>query len=82
MKRTQIYLDDEENRILAQEAKRTGQNKSQLIRRAIVACYLGHVSKETASHVLARSAGAWKDAPDGVAFVDRLRPGRLAREVR
>jgi predicted DNA-binding protein len=77
MKRTQIYLDDEQDRLLARRAKADGTTKSALIRQAIDR-YL--VSDEDEAFRLARFKAAAAAAfgiapylPDGATYVEEMR---------
>ncbi len=83
MRRTQIYLTDEQGRTLERRRKATGRTISELIRGAIDAAYSRRRSMSTAERVrVARAtAGAWKEFPEtGAEYVERVRgSGRLAR---
>ena len=83
MRRTQIYLTDEQGRLLESRSKATGTTISQLIRSAIDAVYARRRSLSRAERVrLARAAaGAWKTFPEtGEEYVERIRGARrLAR---
>lgn len=82
MQRTQIYLTPREAAALDAAARRTGQTRSHLIREAIETVYLGGSEPADRLDALDRSAGAWVDrTEDGEAFVERLRPGRLAGRI-
>ena len=82
MQRTQIYLTAREAAALDAAARRTGHTRSHLIREAIEAVYLGEVDATARLEALDRSAGSWADrTEDGEAYVERLRPGRLAGRV-
>lgn len=59
MKRTQIYLNDEEARALEREARATDGTKSRLIRDAIDRVYLGGPDASLL-RALEESAGAWR----------------------
>lgn len=73
VKRTQIYLDDEEVALLARTSARTGASRSELIRRAVRSQY-GTGSQEGRLAALRASAGAWRDrSATGAEFVDVLR---------
>ena len=79
VERTQIYLTKKEMVALARASRETGRTKSQLIRDAIEAQYLTPSSQKTLE-VLERTAGLWADRTEtGEAYVERMRPGRLAR---
>ena len=83
MRRTQIYLTDEQGLLLEGRSRATGQSISQLIREAIEGTYLRARATSRADRVrLARkAAGAWTTcAESGEAYVERIRAtGRLAR---
>jgi Arc/MetJ family transcription regulator len=73
VKRTQIYLDDEEVVLLERTSARTGASRSELIRRAVRSQY-GTGSPEGRLAALSASAGAWRDrSGTGAEFVDLLR---------
>jgi predicted DNA-binding protein len=79
MQRTQIYLSEQDQRLLEELARTSGRTKSQLIRDAIARAYLPQGGHERVLDALKRSAGAWKRRETGRAYVERLRRGRLAR---
>ena len=83
MRRTQIYLTDEQGRLLESRSKATGSTVSELIRTAVDTVYARRRTMSRAQRVrLARSAaGSWKgSAETGEAYVERIRgSGRLAR---
>ncbi len=83
MRRTQIYLTDEQGRLLESRRKATGTTVSELIRAAIDQVYVRRPTMSRADRVrLARkTAGSWKDFPEsGADYVERLRGSRrLAR---
>ncbi|HEY3218720.1 MAG TPA: ribbon-helix-helix protein, CopG family [Candidatus Limnocylindria bacterium] len=83
MRRTQIYLTDEQGRTLERRRKATGSSVSELIRAAIDAAYSRRRSMSKAERVrLARStAGSWSGfAETGAEYVERIRGSRrLAR---
>lgn len=73
MRRSQIYLDDEESDLLGRAAVRTGASRSELIRRAIRAQY-GEQTAQTRLAALRASAGAWRDrSTTGADYVDAAR---------
>jgi predicted DNA-binding protein len=78
VQRTQIYLDDQENRVLRRIAKSSGKTKSQLIREAIIRVYLVEPHADETLSALRDSAGAWRRRETGEKYVERLRKGRLA----
>ena len=83
MRRTQIYLRDDQGGLLERRARATGRTMSQLIRAAIDAAYSGrrHISRSERVRVARRTAGAWSDFSEtGAQYVERIRSGkRLAR---
>ncbi|PZS37558.1 MAG: antitoxin [Pseudonocardiales bacterium] len=71
--RTQIYLDDDEVALLAQETERTGASRSELIRRAVRGQY-GADTAERRLAALRASAGTWSDrSGTGGDYVEQLR---------
>lgn len=73
MRRTQIYLDDEETVLLGRAAARTGASRSELIRRAIRTLY-GAQTAETRLSGLRASAGVWRDrSGTGAEYVENIR---------
>ena len=83
MRRTQIYLTDEEAQVLAQRRRATGRTLSDLIRAAIDAAYLRRRAPDRRRIVATAraTAGAWASFPEtGKEYVERVRgSGRLAR---
>lgn len=82
VKRTQIYLSEEQGRYLTRRSKETGQTVSELIRAAIDDTYLKRpMDKAERLRIVRATAGAWKDFPyTGAEWADRIRGrGRLAR---
>ena len=82
MRRTQIYLSDEETQALERERRKTGASRSELIRGAIDDKFLNGRSLTTEERLglLERSRGAWKGRTEtGEQYVERIRSGRLAR---
>jgi hypothetical protein len=65
MKRTQIYLTEEEDQLLAREASRTGKSKAALIRQAIDLVFGNAQSRNRRDwkRALDLSFGAWRDVP-------------------
>lgn len=63
MKRTQIYLTEEEQLELNNLSKKKGTSKSALIREAVDE-YLAKYSEERRQEVIERVAGMWKDRDD------------------
>jgi predicted transcriptional regulator len=80
MQRTQIYLTKREAAALDRAARETGQTRSRLIRDAIEARYLTDADQDAVVAALEASAGIWADRTEtGEQYVERVRPGRLAR---
>jgi Arc/MetJ-type ribon-helix-helix transcriptional regulator len=81
MSRTQVYLGQEELKLLDRVAAETGASRSELIRRAIRTTF-GKTSQEARLEALRRSAGSWKRRHfDGAEYVDALR-GDLNERLR
>ena len=84
MRRTQIYLSEEQGRYLARRSKAAGTTVSELIRDALDRTYLDPKNRRTQTQrmeVVRSSAGAWKGRKEsGKQYVERLRgTRRLAR---
>jgi len=83
MRRTQIYLTDEQGQLLEARSRATGRTISELIRAAIEDVYTRRRTLGRAERVrlARRTAGSWKDFPEtGAEYVERLRGSRrLAR---
>jgi hypothetical protein len=83
MRRTQIYLTDEEAVALKRASEKSGASMSTLIRSAIDQTYVraeGLPSKEDALRIIAETAGAWKGRTEtGEEYVERIRPGLIRR---
>jgi Arc/MetJ-type ribon-helix-helix transcriptional regulator len=83
MTRTQIYLDEQERRLLEQESEKTGASQSELIRRAIRSTYHLELTREEKLQALQRSAGIWKDRQfTGAEYVDAIRGGDMNEGLR
>jgi hypothetical protein len=85
MRRTQIYLSDNQGSFLERRARATGRTMSQLIREAIDAAYSSrrHMSRTERVHIARRTAGAWTDFPEtGAQYVKRIRTGKRLTRVR
>ena len=82
MKRTQIYLDEDQDRRLANRARTAGTTKSTLIREAIET-YLAAPDEDdvlTEFHdALDRLAARPLRVPDGASYVEELRARDAAR---
>jgi hypothetical protein len=79
VKRTQIYLTDEQGRMLERRSETTGTTVSALIRAAIDQAYVRRPALSRANRVrlARRTAGSWKDFPEtGAEYVERLRGSR------
>lgn len=81
MKRTQIYLDEEQDARLAQEAQSAGRTKSDLIREAIDD-YLRTRRRplEHYKQAMRDAFGAAPYLPDGLTYVQELREVERTRE--
>ena len=82
--RTQIYLDEDQDRRLAERARETGQTKSALIRDAIDAYLAPADSRDSALAALrtavADAAGAASYLPPGSDYVDDVRAAEQERQ--
>jgi predicted transcriptional regulator len=83
MHRTQIYLDDEQERKLADRARQVGRTRSALIRDAVDA-YLSPASGDESALAGLRAAvnnasGAAPYLPRGVDYVEELRAAEQER---
>jgi predicted DNA-binding protein len=79
MRRTQIYLDDQQRRKLERVAKRTHRTLSDLIREAIDARYAATPKEDFLEALRSGAFGVWKERTDlGTtdAYVRRQRRGR------
>jgi len=83
MRRTQIYLSDEQHRALGRASRATGVTLSELVRRAVEERYVyRRRSKEDVLEALRASAGAWKGRKlTGEEYVERIRSGRRLAEL-
>jgi hypothetical protein len=83
MRRTQIYLTEEQGRMLAGRSRATGHTVSDLIRAAIDTVYSRsrQMSRADRVRLAHRTAGAWTDFKEtGADYVARIRGSRrLAR---
>ena len=85
MRRTQIYLSDEQGHLLERHARASGRTMSQLIRAAIDTVYSGgrHMGRSERVRVARRTAGAWSEfAETGAEYVERIRSGKRLARVR
>lgn len=84
MKRTQIYVDEEQDESIAKRAAAAGVTKSTLIREAIDA-YLkgspdGQLRLERFRAVVRDAAGSASHLPDGKSYVEALRSLDVSRQ--
>jgi predicted DNA-binding protein len=83
MRRTQIYLTEEQGRLLEGRSRATGRTISQLIREAIDAAYVRgrQLSRAEQLRLARKTAGAWAEFHEtGAEYVERIRGARrLAR---
>lgn len=84
VRRTQIYLNDEQDRALGERAEAYGRTKSALIRDALDA-YLAPAADDRAEiarlrAAVSEAAGAAPYLPSGADYVDRIRAADVARE--
>jgi Arc/MetJ-type ribon-helix-helix transcriptional regulator len=81
MGRTQIYVGEEELRLLDRVASATGTSRSELVRRAIRSAF-GEKTKAERLAALDASAGSWRErAFTGAEYVDAIR-GDLRERLR
>lgn len=84
MKRTQIYLTEEQDALLHRRQKATGVTISEQIRAAIDEKYIPKSQRSLAERLRAieDSYGAWKDRTEtGEEYVERMRSGQRLRDV-
>lgn len=85
MRRTQIYLTEEQGQLLEGRSRATGRTVSELIRSAIDQVYARSRTLSRAERVrlAKKTAGAWKDFPEsGAEYVERLRGSRRLARLR
>lgn len=85
MRRTQIYLDEDQDRRLEARARGLGATKSALIRQA-VDVWLRHQPDDDEllrafRTAVQAAAGIEPDLPDGATYIDELRAADRAREA-
>jgi Arc/MetJ-type ribon-helix-helix transcriptional regulator len=83
MSRTQVYLGEDELKLLERASRDTGASRSELIRRAVRTTF-GEQGKDEKLRALKASAGSWRGRrTSGAEYVDAMRGGdlndRLAR---
>jgi hypothetical protein len=82
VRRTQIYISDEQDAALGRRAKAMRRTKSDLIREAIDAA-LSIPTREEIRRALKASTGVWKDRDfDGYEYVEMIRHGRTLEDIR
>jgi hypothetical protein len=86
VKRTQIYLDEEQDERLARRAVAEGTTRSALIRRAVDR-YLrgergGSLPLARFKHAVKEAAGAASYLPEGEQYVEEMRQADLLRQRR
>ena len=73
VRRTQIYLGDDELELLDRIKRVTGASRSELIRRAVRRTF-GEATKDEKLQALRASAGSWRDRRiTGAEYVDTVR---------
>ena len=81
VRRTQIYLGDDELELLDRVSRVTGASRSELIRRAVRRTF-GETTKVEKLQALRASAGSWRDRGiTGAEYVDTVR-GDLNERLR
>jgi hypothetical protein len=77
MGRTQIYLGEDELKLLDRATRETGASRSELIRRAVRSTF-GREGKAEKLSGLRASAGSWRGRRrSGAEYVDAMRGGDL-----
>jgi Ribbon-helix-helix protein, copG family len=83
MTRTQIYLGDDERRLLELASRTTGASTSELIRRAIRSTFGTELTTEERIEALRAAAGLWADREfTGAEYVDAIRGGDMNEGLR
>ena len=83
MTRTQIYLGDDERKILDRMSRATGTSASELIRQAIRSTYRLELTREEKLEALQKSAVLWADRDfTGAEYVDAIRGGDMNEGLR
>lgn len=84
MKRTQIYLDEQQDAELAERAAAEGRTKSELIREAVDGYLAGAETEEQRMarfrETIHRVAGTAPYLPPGEVYVRKMREADLARQ--
>lgn len=83
MKRTQIYLNKDQELILKSLGRQRGRSVAELIREAIDLVYRRGMAAEEALAILERTSGVWgKAGPPGEEYVEEMRrPGGWNRRM-
>ena len=84
MRRTQVYLTEEQGRLLKSRSRATGCTVSELIRAAIDRVYAPRRELTVADRVrlARRTAGTWKGSSEtGAEYVERIRGSRRLQTV-
>jgi hypothetical protein len=84
MQRTQIYLTEEQGRLLKGRSRATGCTVSELIRTAVDDVYAPRRELSTAERIrlARRTAGAWKEFPEtGAEYVERIRGSKRLSQM-
>ena len=84
MQRTQIYLTEEQGRLLKGRSRATGCTVSELIRTAVDDVYAPRRGLSTAERIrlARRTAGAWQEFPEtGAEYVERIRGSKRLSQM-
>lgn len=84
MRRTQIYLTDEQGQILERRSEATGITISQLIRTAVDSAYSRRrgLSQDQKLRLARSTVGSWTDFPEtGAEYVERIRGSRRLAQL-
>ena len=84
MQRTQIYLTEEQGRLLKGRSRATGCTVSELIRTAVDDVYAPRRELSTAERIrlARRTAGAWQEFPEtGTEYVERIRGSKRLSQM-
>lgn len=86
VKRTQIYLDERQDRLLTERARQRNERKSALVREAIDAWLApadtGHSRLARFQAALSEVAGRLPGLPSGEEYVDKIRLADAERRAR
>ena len=84
MQRTQIYLTEEQGRLLKGRSRATGCTVSELIRTAVDDVYAPRRELSTAERIrlARRTAGTWQEFPEtGAEYVERIRGSKRLSQM-